>query len=150
MCQGKIIWTHPFKMRMESPRGWPRAPDGPSTFSIVRTKNYVEGEVFLSIWFQCRLNLFGSRFHCRLFRYGTWILSWCGVHTRCCSCMTTSSLWTKRYDIFPLVLLLVTIDIIRSIGFGCLSSALHPKVLFIANRYVVTLFLVCVMCDIFP
>ena len=81
--------------------------------------------------------------------------------TRRCCCTITWSLWIKRYDVCTFSLVLITSEMIRSSGSGRLLSAFHtagyilitslslewrlPKIIFIINRYIITLLLLYVV-----
>ena len=97
--------------------------------------------------------------------FGPKFASWAYSARHCC-CTITLRLWTRRYELRDLRLLVITFEIFRSSGSGRLSNTFNmfsynlilfprlrwrlPKIVFIFNRYVITLLLLCVMCNSYP
>jgi hypothetical protein len=77
--------------------------------------------------------------------------------------MITLSLWTRRYEVYSLVLSSTASEMIRSSGYGRSSTAFNesglalinsqrlrwrlPKIVFFLNRYVTCLLILCVTCN---
>jgi hypothetical protein len=148
-----------------TPSYMPLNPKALTFFKEVQNSNYLNGERFFSsIWLQ------NSYFPPVAFLVKE-MSSWNSfeadlVPVRCCCFMITLLLWTRRYDLFDFGQIVVTFKMIRSHGSGRWSSAFYltgcaltsallrlqwrlPKIVFLLNRYVITLLVLCAMSNSF-
>jgi hypothetical protein len=106
--------------------------------------------------------LLTSRIHCMTIQSTTCFQAdTCSPGRRCCSTITLS-LWTRRYDLYALILPSITL-VIRLSGSGRSSIAFNesglalinsqrlrwrlPKIVFFLNRYIICSLILCVTCN---
>jgi hypothetical protein len=144
---------------------YPFDSDAPSYFKATQISNCLDGERcsshFTSSTSSEILPPAAFLVSCH---FGPKFASWAYSARHCC-CTITLRLWTRRYELRDLRLLVITFEIFRSSGSGRLSNTFDPrgcnlispprlqwrlpKIIFIVNRYFFTLLLLYVMCTAF-